>query len=71
MTPLFQLYVYKRLSENMVDVPGKRVTKELDEFISHNKKRIINTDYEGRESQHLLQMNERLSEFCPKILSEP
>jgi hypothetical protein len=63
--------IYKRLSKSIEDTQGKKVAKELDEFISHNKKRIINTDYQGSESQHLSQMNERLFEFCPKILSEP
>lgn len=63
--------IYKKLSENIKDAQGKELAKELDEFISHKKKQIINTDYQSSESQHLLQMNERLFEFCPKVLSEP
>jgi hypothetical protein len=63
--------IYKRLSKSIEDTQGKKVAEELDEFISHNKKQIINTDDQGKEFQHLSKMNERLFEFCPKILSEP
>ena len=60
MTPLFQLYVYKRLSENMVDVPGKRVTKELDEFSPKFKERI--TEYYNAEQELTKELNKVLGD---------